>query len=283
MSIRSVAELVQELANKRAARTAERGPSQAGRSDESNAYDCPTCRDMGSVPVIDGEVVDWKDPRLVGVVFNARECKCVQEKRIARLFGSSHITEQFQRIGFKGFVVDGRPVCVKDARDTALDYYNRFDEIRKTRHNSIALLGPPGSGKTHLLMAVANGLIRKGVMVQYFPWVEGFNNLRDNLDDLDDRINAMKTVEVLFIDDLYKGRQKPTDFQLEQLFAIVNYRYLNCLPMLVSSERDVDALFAIDEGIARRIYEMAKGHRVVMGLTDEERNAGMELNYSLVG
>ncbi|MCL6599547.1 MAG: ATP-binding protein [Alicyclobacillus macrosporangiidus] len=278
--MRSVEEQVRQLAAQMAAGEA----SQEAKSDESERkYECEMCEDSGWIPVLEtGEEISWRDPRLIGGVEGVRRCKCMVEKQIQRMFGSSHITENFQRIGFKGFVVDGRPKCVREARDTALDYYQRFDEIRKTRHNSIALLGPPGSGKTHLLMAVANGLIRKGVMVQYFPWVEGFNDLKDNLDDLDDRINAMKTVEVLFIDDLYKGRRAPTDFQLEQLFGVVNYRYLNSLPMMVSSEKDVDALFAIDEGIARRIYEMAKGHRVVMGLTAEEQAAGMELNYSLL-
>lgn len=248
------------------------------------------CKDLRSVAVIEatGEEVPVGDARLYD--FDAghirphavKVCPCVERKRISKLFTSSHITEQFQNVGFKDFVVKGRPQCVKDARDTALAYFNTFSEIRSTRNNSCVLLGPPGSGKTHLLMAVSNGFMRMGTAVQYFPWVEGFNNLKDNLDDLEKLTNAMKRVDVLFVDDLFKGRTKPTDFQLEQLFGIVNYRYLNCLPMLISSERDIDDMFEIDEGIARRIYERAKGHRVILGLTDAERAAGMELNYSLV-
>lgn len=262
---------------------AEQGPSQAERSDESETYKCSLCQDRGYIPVLDsGEEVQWGDMRLIGNVWAVRECKCQQERRLEALFASSHITENFRQVGFKGFVVEGRPACVRAARDVALDYYNRFNEIRNTKHNSIALLGPPGSGKTHLLMAVANGLIRKGVTVQYFPWVEGVGELRDNRDDIEDRLHAMKTVDVLFIDDLYKGRRAPTDFQLEALFNVVNYRYLNCLPMMVSSEKDIDQLCEIDEGIGRRIWERAYGHRVIMGLTSEERAAGMELNYSLL-
>ncbi len=210
------------------------------------------------------------------------ECSCQQQRRQEQLFKSSRITQQFRSVGFKGFITKGRPKCVRDALDIALSYYNEFEKIRDTRNNSIALLGPPGSGKTHLLMAVCNGLLRREIGVHYFPWVEGFGELKDNLDELEARLEVMRQVDVLFIDDLFKGRSVPTDFQLEQLFSVVNYRYLECKPMLISSERDIDAICAIDEGVGRRIWERAKGHRAIMGLTDDELNAAMTLNYSLL-
>lgn len=218
----------------------------------------------------------------IGTPYSARECSCRIEKRRQRLFQSSRITANFLKMGFKNFEVKDRPACVKDARDITLEYFNQFSQIRDTRQNSCVLLGPPGSGKTHLLMAISNGLLRQDIGVHYFPWVEGFGELKDNLDELESRLNIMRRADVLFLDDLFKGRTRPTDFQLEQLFGVVNYRYLNCKPMLVSSERDIDEICAIDEGIGRRLWERAKGHRALMGLADKERQSGMKLNYSLV-
>lgn len=232
---------------------------------------------------MDGRRVPMDHPDVVSLgTRTVAECKCQQERRQERLFKSSRITEQFRSVGFRGFETTNRPQCVRDALNIALDYYHRFEEIKSTRQNSMALLGPPGSGKTHLLMAVCNGLMRQEVGVHYFPWVEGFGDLKDNLDELESRLEVMRQVDVLFIDDLFKGRTFPTDFQLEQLFSVVNYRYNERKPMLVSSERDIDAISEIDQGIARRLWEPSKGHRALMGLTKDESDAGMILNYSFL-
>ncbi|MNT65772.1 hypothetical protein D3C72_2037790 [compost metagenome] len=143
----------------------------------------------------------------------------------------------------------------------------------------MALLGRPGSGKTHLLMAISNHLIANGVGVIYFPWVEGFNELRGNLDTLDTRIKALQQAEVLFLDDLFKGQElvagkEPTKFQLEQLFAIINYRYLENKPILVSSEKTIAQFCGFDEAIGSRINEMCRDYKVIL-------NGGIELNYRL--
>jgi len=63
---------------------------------------------------------------------------------------------------------------------------------------------------------------------------------------------------------------------------VVNYRYLNHLPIWLSTEKTPEQLIAIDEGIATRIHERAKVHTVQMRLTKEEKAAGMQLNYRLM-
>lgn len=231
---------------------------------DQKKFDCPRCKDK------EGYLVSGDD----GYEY-WRYCECRERRKIERLFKSSHITPAFQKLGFKNFRLDGMPQPIVDAYNCAVTYYRNFQDNRESRHNSIALLGEPGAGKTHLLMAVSNCLISQGVGVTYFPWVEGFNELKDNLDHLDDRIQKLQNAPVLFIDDLYKGRAKPTEFQLEQLFAIVNFRYLNNLPLLVSSEREVDELCKIDKAIGSRIYEMARDYTVILN--------GMELNYRIHG
>lgn len=124
------------------------------------------------------------------------------------------------------------------------------------------MLGNSGSGKTHLLTAISNNLLDKGILVLYFPFVEGFNELKSDFDDLNNRIERMQKTDVLFIDDLFKGRKDNTPFQIEQMFGVINYRYINHLPILISSEKTIEDLLRIDEALGSRIYEMCKDYTV---------------------
>ncbi|QYK61823.1 Chromosomal replication initiator protein DnaA [Paenibacillus sp. S25] len=202
------------------------------------------------------------------------DCECKNERRIERLMKSSKITEEFQSKRLNNFNIEGRPLAVVQAFEAAENYAKGFRSIKDTRHNSIALLGRPGCGKTHLLMAISNHLLKNGVGVVYFPWVEGFNEIKDNLDMMESRIRQLQQAEVLYIDDMFKGRREPTDFQMEQLFAIINYRYLEKKPILISSEKTVMQICEYDEGIGSRINEMCKEYKVVL-------TGGIELNYRL--
>lgn len=201
-------------------------------------------------------------------------CECSNQAKIRNLFKASRISEEFQAKSFDNFILTGRPSSVHGAYECAKTYAANFDSIKDTRKNSIAIMGRPGSGKTHLLMAVANYLIQHRVPVMYFPWVEALNNLKDDFSKLDERIRQMQTVPVLYIDDLFKGRKMPTEFQLEQLFAVVNDRYLNKRPMLISSEKMMDEIIDLDEGLGSRLAEMCMDYTVFM-------IGGRELNYRL--
>lgn len=235
------------------------------------------------VPIGDNRLFDFESNPARVRYHTVKPCTCTEQKRVERLFKSSNIPEKYKNAGFKNFVVNGRPQAIREARDVAVDYYTRFEDIRHSETNGIMLVGHPDTGKTHLLMAVANGLMRKGISVLYFPWVEGMDELKEDFDEMHERVNFMKSVDVLYIDDLYKGRDRITDFSRERIYGVINYRYNNQLPTMVSSEYTPDDLYHIDTGIARRICAPSKGHRVLMDLTDEERAAGMELNYSLAG
>ncbi|QDX92039.1 ATP-binding protein [Brevibacillus laterosporus] len=243
-------------------------------------HQCPKCKDLGGTMSYEEYAFGIeKDRSLKYEVW--KECECQKNKRIERMFKSSQITEEFRKLGFKNFSVDGMPNVVREAFDISATYFRNFEEIEKERKNSIALLGRPGSGKTHLLMAISNNLIKKGIPVIYFPWVEGFNELKNDFDLLDTKIRRLQTVRVLFLDDLFKGREKPTDFQIEQLFAIVNYRYLNKLPILVSSERTFKDMCVIDEATGSRLYQMTADYRATLegeGLNYRTRDAEVLTN-----
>jgi DNA replication protein DnaC len=200
----------------------------------------------------------------------SERCSCTKQKNIEKRILSSEITEEFRNHTFSNFYTNGKDPVIKDAFQCSQEYISDFLDIRSTRSNSIALLGQPGAGKTHLLTAIANYLMKqKQVSVLYFPYVEGFDDLKNDFEKLEEKMNRMKKVDMLFIDDLFKpvGNQKrprATEWQIEKMYALINYRYLNHLPVLLSSELTIDEIEAVDEALGSRLYEMCKNYTVII-------------------
>ncbi len=228
------------------------------------SYKCAICQDSefvieqrpGKVTLSDGTVNEILQDVAVS-------CKCREKRRIERLLKSSQITDEFKKMTFGNFVTSDKPAVIQEMYAKAYRYVQEFGKEQGT-HNSCCFLGQPGAGKTHLLAAVTNNLLARGIAVQYFPWVEGTDELKSDLEAAKDKIYQMQRVPVLFVDDLFKGRDKPTNWQTEMIFGIINYRYLNKLPMLVCSERTIAELCAFDEAAASRLVEMSRDYTVVI-------------------
>jgi len=156
----------------------------------------------------------------------------------------------------------------------AIDYYKSFGNIRGERRNSILLCGNPGSGKTHIALALANNFLKKDIRVVYMSYRDVVTSLKQNMIDEEyykKTLSKYQTCEILLLDDLYKGKVNETDVNI--MFELVNYRYLNHLPIIVSTEFTVEKLLSFDEAIGSRIYEMSKNFIVQI--------EGTENNYRL--
>lgn len=66
---------------------------------------------------------------------------------------------------------------------------------------------------------------------------------------------------------------KVTEADINIMFEIINYRYLNGKPIIISSELFQEDLLKFDEAIGSRIIEMCKGRIVEI--------RGIENNYRL--
>jgi DNA replication protein DnaC len=222
-------------------------------------YSCPRCQDTGLIVRED----------------TAFLCPCVKQKQLENLFRASKIKPAFRQKRFDNF----DPDFSDDARemfDAARAYVENFTDIKNQPENWLVFLGQPGSGKTHLLIAVANSLMEQGHPVLYFQHVEGFAEIRDAVreggkEGTAGMIAEVKQAPVLLWDDMFKIRETP--FMLEVVFEIANYRYLNFLPTLFSSEKSPRELLEVDEAIASRILERARNRIFV--------NERIDLNYRL--
>ena len=230
--------------------------------EQRTLYKCDKCEDRGWI-IIPRE---RKQPLFV-------KCECQNVSKVRGQWKESGIKVDMCKYTFGNYKIWNE--FSKMAKDSASSYYMKFDVIRYTRQNSIMFCGQVGSGKTHLAVALSLNLLDRGLNVVYLPYRDVVTSIKQNMLDAEyygNIINKYQVCDVLLIDDLFKGKINESDINI--MFEIINYRYYNCLPIIVSTEFTVDKLLDFDEGVGSRIYEMCKRYVV-------EIPKGIENNYRL--
>jgi DNA replication protein DnaC len=184
----------------------------------------------------------------------------------------SGISEEFCNKGFNEFETFNDKQ-LENAKSKAIDYYRRFSRIEHEKCNSILFSGQVGAGKTHLGVAICSNLMNHcSVAVTYMMYRNVITKLKQNLLDEEEYIRELEkyaNARLLYIDDMLKGRI--TDADVNIMYEIINYRYMNRLPLVLSTEKSPQQLLEFDEAIGSRILEMCKGNIVYL--------QGKELNY----
>ncbi len=132
------------------------------------------------------------------------------------------------------------------------------------RGNRIFITG--NCGKTHICTAIAGRFLATGTPTIYMLWSDESKKLKRlvNDNDYEKHINKFKTAELLYIDDLFKVKDKKKEYvsdgDVKLAFEILNYRYINKLKTVISSEFYLSELIEIDSAIAGRIKQMAKNN-----------------------
>jgi len=194
----------------------------------------------------------------------AKPCDCREKVIALNRLASSGISEEDSKKGFNGFETFNEPALI-GAKNTAVTYFQNFKNIEGERNNSIMLCGSSGRGKTTLGLAIANNLINSGVGVRYMPYRDVVTSLKqqigsDNKYTYNEHMYKLKNARVLFIDDLLKG--KITDSDVNIMYEIINYRYLQRKAVIISTEKTIEQLLEFDEAIGSRLIEMSKGYIV---------------------
>lgn len=137
--------------------------------------------------------------------------------------------------------------------DMARRYYAKWDEAHK---NNMGLLffGNVGTGKTYLAACIANALISDGVPVLMTNFSKILNDLSGfREDDKNSYINSLNNYELLIIDDL--GVERQSDYALEQVFNVIDGRYKNGQPLIVTTNLSIEDLKNPSDMKFKRIYD----------------------------
>lgn len=109
---------------------------------------------------------------------------------------------------------------------------------QKDNHiKGVYLYGPPGAGKTHLICATVNHLIREHGAFAYFLKV---GDIPRNDQNFLDEICDPGLFPVLALDDL--GAEKLTERMLEILYRVIDGRLWRAAPTLFSSNLSLEEL-----------------------------------------
>lgn len=137
----------------------------------------------------------------------------------------------------------------------AKNFVKDYEQMKK---ENIGLLfyGSVGSGKTYLACCIANALIEEyqiGVKIRNFAQI--INELQKGGFDFDKNayIESLVNTSVLILDDL--GIERDTSYAKEQVYNIVNNRYLKQKPTIFTTNLSYDTIQNCKDSVEyQRIY-----------------------------
>lgn len=210
------------------------GTPEAGRQNSDRAGDpnCPHCQGTGYL----------RDDLPLGhpEFGRLRICVCRQPElhsRIRdRLFSLSQL-DKLEHLTFESFNPRGRVGLGTQQQESIAKAYNLTQAFAEERRGWLLLLGGYGVGKTHLAAAVANRAVDEGVPTLFLTVPDLLDQLRFAYGSEDEtfeaRFERVRTAPLLIMDDF--GTQSATPWAREKLFQILNYRYVNHLPTVVTT------------------------------------------------
>ena len=143
--------------------------------------------------------------------------------------------------------------------DVPRDIQSLFESLKESR-KGIFIHGKVGTGKTHIAYALHRYAPKSRLFSRFHNTVELFKEMRDDISrDIQSKQHPtevlMEYKGVLILDDL--GVEKATDFVVESLYLIINKRYNDMLPTIITSNYNLDKLAdQVGDRIPSRILEM---------------------------
>lgn len=144
----------------------------------------------------------------------------------------------------------------QSAYDFCYKYANEFD---KNNGDGIILMGGAGTGKTHLASAIANYLMHESLVpVKFGTFANLLDKMKLAFHTDKDVVNQLSNVSMLIIDDL--GKEKYTEWAQQVLFQVIDNRYNNELPLIITTNlRPEELRERFGEPIVSRLMEMCYG------------------------
>ena len=196
----------------------------------------------------------------------ASERERLRIKKAEQLFAMSKLPARFTDRTFENFITTSDN---QEAFKIALDYAENFRE-KKASGQGLLFSGTVGTGKTYLAAAITLRLVENCQSVIFGTVTTLLGRIRQTYtknSEFDEReiIDQLTNVSLLVIDDL--GKEKPTEWTEQMLYEIINARYENNMPLVITTNISLKEIRERYENngpaIESRIIEMCQGIRMI--------------------
>ena len=176
-----------------------------------------------------------------------------------------------ERMTFKKFHTDGQGRLSDGQRQTLRGVKSYVQRWANNPDGWLNLCGSYGVGKTHLAVAAAAERESRGDDVFFATAADLLDYLRaafapDSGIAHDDLLDRIKNADVLVLDDM--GAERSTPFAEDKLFQIINHRYEERLPTIITTSHFVEEVAAARPRIASRLQDRMAVHEIPIEAPD---------------
>lgn len=204
---------------------------------------CPQCHGIGVIVALDGSTT--KCP-----------CGTWDKARIAAAGAAARIPERYRGKTLATFKADRGDRLRRELREHAMAYSVGF----KPSDRGLLLVGDTGCGKTHIAAGILIEVVRRGFTGLYCNVTDLLSRLRESYrtqseEHEADILDEADSVDLLVFDDL--GAEMATEWVRDRLYLIVNRRYENMKPVIVTTNcNEAELKERLGPRIVSRLHEM---------------------------
>lgn len=192
------------------------------------------------------------------------ECACMKKareerERTAKARREREVIEKLRKLSLMDKrLEDARfqsAVVVKQnekAFKIARRYVDKWNEVLEN-NQGLLFWGAPGTGKSHIAACIANELLDKGVSVMMTSCIRLTDMILHSDEAEEDILRRMNMAKLLVLDDI--GAERGTEYSLERMYSIIDSRYRSCLPLIVTTNLNLNDMAKEENVTLARIYD----------------------------